>query len=65
MMPAQPILYAVMMFLALASLLRWKYRREFPYYRLRRGLQTYAVRMLSDLSAEVAGTLSGSALKTA
>jgi hypothetical protein len=63
MMPAQPILYAATMFLALASLLRWKYRREFPYYRLRRGLQTYAVRVLSELTA--GGSLSGASLKTA
>lgn len=61
MMSAQPILYAVTMFFALASLLRWKYRREFPYYRLRRGLQTYAVRVLSELT----GAGGFSALKTA
>lgn len=57
-MSVQPILYGMTMFLALASLLRWKYLRQSGHNRLRRGLQMYAVRVLSDLSAEVAGALS-------
>lgn len=61
-MPAQLTLYATTMFLALGSLLRWKYRRDFPYDRLRRGLQTYAVRVLR---AEVAGMLPGATFKAA
>ena len=65
MMPAQPIVFAVTMFLALTSLLRWKSLRQSPYYRLRRGLQMYRVRVLSELSGNVAGTLSAISAKAA
>lgn len=65
MMPAQPIVYAVTMFLALTSLLRWKCLRQSPYHRLRRGLQMYRVRVLSELSANVTGTFSTPSAKAA
>ena len=37
----QPFLYAISLFLALASLLRWKYVREDAPHRVGRSLRTY------------------------
>jgi hypothetical protein len=37
----QPITYALSLFLALASLLRWKYRRQDTPHRVGRSLRTY------------------------
>lgn len=42
MMTIQPIIYAISLFLALASLLRWKYLREDKTpHRVRRSMRAY------------------------
>jgi len=62
MTPMQTLLYAATLFLALASLLKWKYRREVKAVRMQRSLRIYTARALAELSSEMAGGLSAVAL---
>ncbi|HLK48629.1 MAG TPA: hypothetical protein VKT49_10875 [Bryobacteraceae bacterium] len=45
----QPILYAISLFLALASLLRWKYLRQDTPHRVGRSLRGYLTLSLPGL----------------
>ena len=58
MTPIQTVLYAATLFLALSSLLKWKFRREAKAIRMGRSLRVYQTRLLAD-------GLSGHMLRTA
>ena len=61
----QSLLYAAALFLALTSLLKWKYRREIKTVRMQRSLRLYSLRVLTELSGGIANGLSGANLGTA
>ena len=65
MMPGQTICFGATMFLALAALLKWKYRRVARACRLERSLRSYTLRVLAELSAEVSHGLQGTAWRAA
>jgi len=54
MMLAQSILFGAALFLALAFLLTWKYRRETKACRMERSLRLYAQRALAGAAWRVA-----------
>jgi hypothetical protein len=50
MLPIQNTLYAVALFLALTSLLRWKHIRQSAAHRLKRSLRVYMMRRSSEFA---------------
>ena len=65
MTPIQTVLYAATLFLALSSLHKWKFRRESKATRMGRSLRLYQMRLLTELTGEMADGLSGHILRTA
>ena len=49
MTPAQHLIYAVSLFFALSSLLKWTVRRQTPTVRMERSLRLYRTRLIEGL----------------